>query len=169
MIFNKHVAAMRRIPRAQRKSLQHYRDQDDELAEVLNYLCENYSSFRDYYYKTRNGSNHALEYAEAILSYDQAIIARVQNNGPLVAALAMRKRNARRSWILRAISFFVLLVVAYAAGQRLVSGAVLSDLSSETQSVPMPSETQATPMPLPIETEVDGSGLSDLSSKIQYS
>ena len=161
---------MKRLPRAERKALQYYRDQDDDLAKVLNYFCENYPAFREYYYKTRNGSNHAFEYAEAILSYDQEIIARVPDNGPLVAALAARKRNA---WILRILrTVFVisgLLIGAYicAAGQRLSSGAGLSDLSSKTQSVPMPSENQSTPMPLPIATEVDGAGLSDLSSKTQ--
>ena len=149
---------MKRLPRAERKALQYYRDQDDDLAKVLNYFCENYPAFREYYYKTRNGSNHAFEYAEAILSYDQEIIARVPDNGPLVAALAARKRNA---WILRILrTVFVisgLLIGAYicAAGQRLSSGAGLSDLSSKTQSVPMPSETQSTPMPPPSEAKAD--------------
>ena len=162
LIFNLFLIEMRNVPLADRPPLEVVRGWDNDIGREINRLCETMPCFQNYFYKVMRGDKpFAFAYAGAILSNDQEIIDRVPNNGPLVAALATS--NARRSWTLCAtLLISALLVVAYVSGQRLGSGAGLSD---PTQSVP--SETRSTPMPLPIETEVDGAGLSDLSSKIQ--
>ena len=148
IIFNLHCIRVENMDPADRPPLSEVREWDNATGREINRLCATVPGFKNYWYKVMRGEKpFASAYARAILSYDQEIIARVPNNGPLVADLAERQRNARRSWILGAILFISsLLVVAFAAGQRLSSGAGLSDLSSETQSVPMPSETQSTPM-----------------------
>lgn len=172
LLFVLLLVEMEKMSPAERPSLSEVRQRADATGQEMNRLCETYPTrLPNYYSKVKRGErDYVFAYARAILAYDPEIIARVPNNGPLVAALAARKRNA---WILRILrTVFVisgLLIGAYicAAGQGFSSGAGLSDLSSETQSVRMPSETQSTPMPLTTETEVDGAGLSDLSSKTQ--
>ena len=152
LLFVLLLVEMEKMSPAERPSLSEVRQRADATGQEMNRLCETYPTrLPNYYSKAKRGErDYAFAYARAILAYDPEIIARVPNNGPLVAALAARKRNARRSRILRTVSVISgLLIGAY------ICAAGLSDLSSETQSVPMPSETQPTPMPPPSEANAD--------------